>query len=140
MGSIIYGLGFRSLPYHDAFVMMSCIVMATSFLTIFIHIPCHAGMLTGHDNYAVVQARERFRLRKEAERAAALQQQQEGGRTAASLDSEAQIRDDAVQPNTTTTNRDSAPILDFEVPSEVQTPEYVDDDALFSTQRNMPQA
>jgi hypothetical protein len=43
-------------------------------------------MLSGHDNYAVIQARERFRRRKEAEHAHALQRHQ-GGRTAGSLDS-----------------------------------------------------
>jgi hypothetical protein len=41
--------------------MMGCIVIASSFLSIFIDIPLHAGLLRGEDNLTVVQARERYR-------------------------------------------------------------------------------
>jgi NNP family nitrate/nitrite transporter-like MFS transporter len=54
-------VGFRSLPYRDAFLMMACIVIASSFLSVFIDIPLHAGLLRGEDNLTVVQARERYR-------------------------------------------------------------------------------
>jgi hypothetical protein len=71
MGSIVYGLGFRSLSYQSAFVMMGSIVMASSFLSVFINIPCHAGLIRGQDNHAVIRAREKFRARRE--RAAAME-------------------------------------------------------------------
>jgi MFS transporter, NNP family, nitrate/nitrite transporter len=66
VGSVVYGLGFRSLSYQSAFVMMGCIVMASSFLSVFIDIPCHASMLWGEDNHAVIQARERYLQNREA--------------------------------------------------------------------------
>jgi hypothetical protein len=64
VGSVIYGLGFRSLEYNQAFLMMGCIVISSSFLSIFIDIPCHAGMFWGEDNHIVVQARERHVARQ----------------------------------------------------------------------------
>ena len=69
-GSVIYGLGFRSLPYRDAFVMMGVIVVAASSLNFFIRIPCHAGLISGEDNFAVINARERYIRRREAEQRA----------------------------------------------------------------------
>lgn len=68
MGSIIYGLLFRSLPFRDAFLAMGCIVISSSFLSLFFNIPCHAGLLRGEDNHAVIAARDRFRRRREMER------------------------------------------------------------------------
>jgi hypothetical protein len=41
--------------------MMGCIVIASSFLSVFINIPLHAGLLRGEDNLTVIQARERYR-------------------------------------------------------------------------------
>ena len=70
VGSVVYGLGFRNLSYQSAFLMMGSIVIASSFLTIFINIPCHAGMLWGEDNYAVIQARERYLRNREVHLAA----------------------------------------------------------------------
>jgi MFS transporter, NNP family, nitrate/nitrite transporter len=64
VGSMVYGLGFQSLEYKAAFTMMGSIIIATSFLSVFINIPCHAGLLWGEDNNAVLQSRERFRLRR----------------------------------------------------------------------------
>jgi NNP family nitrate/nitrite transporter-like MFS transporter len=58
-------VGFRSLPYKDAFLMMGCVVVASSCLSIFINIPLHAGLLRGEDNHTVIEARERFLLRRE---------------------------------------------------------------------------
>lgn len=68
MGSVIYGLGFRSLPYRDAFVMMGSIVIASSALSLGIQIPCHAGLISGEDNYAIISARERYVRRRQLER------------------------------------------------------------------------
>ncbi|KAL3934778.1 MAG: hypothetical protein SGBAC_009574 [Bacillariaceae sp.] len=68
VGSVVYGLGFRSLEYDTAFLMMGSIVIASSFLSIFINIPCHAGLLWGEDNHAVIQARERYLRRREMAR------------------------------------------------------------------------
>jgi MFS transporter, NNP family, nitrate/nitrite transporter len=61
VGSVVYGFGFRHLPYRTAFIMMGTIVIASSTLSCLIHIPCHAGLFTGEDNHAVIQARERYR-------------------------------------------------------------------------------
>jgi len=65
VGSVIFGLGFRSLDYQSAFIMMGSIVMASSLLSVWLRIPCHAGLLTGEDNYAVIKARERFIRRRQ---------------------------------------------------------------------------
>jgi hypothetical protein len=62
----VYGLGFRSLSYQNGFLMMGCIVIVSSFLSVFIDIPCHAAMLWGEDNHAVIQARERFLQNRQA--------------------------------------------------------------------------
>lgn len=40
---------------------MGCIVIASSFLSVFINIPLHAGLFRGEDNLTVIQARERYR-------------------------------------------------------------------------------
>jgi hypothetical protein len=71
VGSVVYGIGFRSLSYQNAFLMMGSIVIASSFLSIFIDIPCHAGMLWGEDNHAVIQARERYLRRRQMQHIAA---------------------------------------------------------------------
>jgi NNP family nitrate/nitrite transporter-like MFS transporter len=76
VGSVVYGLGFRSMGYNKAFLLMGCIVIASSFLSLFINIPCHAGLIWGEDNNAVIQARERFLQRREMAR------QQEAGESA----------------------------------------------------------
>jgi NNP family nitrate/nitrite transporter-like MFS transporter len=70
VGSVVYGFGFRSLPYDQAFLMMGAIVIASSFLSFLIDIPCHAGLISGEDNHAVIQARERYIRRLELERRA----------------------------------------------------------------------
>lgn len=66
LGSVLYGFGFRSLPYRYAFIMMGSVVIASSALSIFIKISCHAGLLSGEDNHAIIQARERFLNRRAA--------------------------------------------------------------------------
>jgi NNP family nitrate/nitrite transporter-like MFS transporter len=77
VGSIVFSLGFQNLDYRDAFLMVGCIVMASSLTSFFIKIPCHAGLISGQDNYEVIHARERHmrRLQNEAERAEAPSQQ-----------------------------------------------------------------
>lgn len=67
-GSVIYGIGFRALPYRDAFVLMGSIVICSSLLSLGIRIPCHAGLISGEDNHAVISARERYFRRRELER------------------------------------------------------------------------
>lgn len=68
VGSVVYGFGFRSLPYRSAFLMMGSIAMSSSILSAFVKIPCHAGLLRGEDNHAVIEARERFMQRRELEK------------------------------------------------------------------------
>jgi NNP family nitrate/nitrite transporter-like MFS transporter len=67
VGSVVYGLGFRSLEYDQAFFMMGSIVIASSFLSLFTNIPCHAGLLRGEDNHAVIEARVRYSRRRRQE-------------------------------------------------------------------------
>lgn len=67
VGSVVFGLGFRSLAYRDAFVMMGSIAMTSSILTIWIDVPCHARLLRGEDNHAVIKARERYLRRRQRE-------------------------------------------------------------------------
>jgi hypothetical protein len=78
VGSVVYGIGFRNLEYKTAFVMMGSLVIVSSFLSIFIHIPCHAGMLWGEDNNTVLQARERYRRQRERARQAVEERQSRG--------------------------------------------------------------
>jgi NNP family nitrate/nitrite transporter-like MFS transporter len=59
--ALLLSVGFRSLPYRDAFLLMGCIVIASSFLSVFVKIPLHAGLLRVEDNMTVIQARERYR-------------------------------------------------------------------------------
>ena len=69
VGSLVFGLGFRSLEYRQAFLMTGSIVVGSSFLSLFVKIPCHAGLITGEDNNTVIQARERFLRRRELQQA-----------------------------------------------------------------------
>ena len=70
---MVYGFVFRSLEYNTAFIVMGCVVICSSFLSIFINIPCHAGLIWGEDNHAVIQARERYMQRVEMARIHQLQ-------------------------------------------------------------------
>ena len=49
VGAVIFGLGFRQLNYHNAFVLMGCSVLGSSILTLFIVVKNHAGILFGKD-------------------------------------------------------------------------------------------
>jgi MFS transporter, NNP family, nitrate/nitrite transporter len=85
VGSVVYGVGFRHLPYRAAFIMMGTIVIASSTLSCLIHIPCHAGLFTGEDNHAVIQARERYRQLQQQ------QQQQQANHAASSNSTETRL-------------------------------------------------
>ena len=93
------------MEYKAAFLLMGSIVIASSFLSIFIHIPCHAGLLWGEDNHTVLQSRERYRLQRELARQALEEQNQaryhpnptEGGATVESMDKGDQGSDDVSQ-------------------------------------------
>jgi MFS transporter, NNP family, nitrate/nitrite transporter len=79
-GSVVYGFGFRSMPYRAAFLMMGCLVVVASFLSFLIKVPCHAAMVWGEDNLAVIQARDRFKQRRALEqRQQQLDEQQQQG-------------------------------------------------------------
>jgi NNP family nitrate/nitrite transporter-like MFS transporter len=49
VGAVCFGLTFRNLDYEKAFVIMGCAIIASSFLSVFIHIEGHAGLLSGED-------------------------------------------------------------------------------------------
>jgi NNP family nitrate/nitrite transporter-like MFS transporter len=49
VGAVCFGLAFRNLEYETAFVIMGCSIIASSFLSVFIHIKGHAGLLSGRD-------------------------------------------------------------------------------------------
>eukprot|EP00934_Nitzschia_sp_Nitz4_P008847 Nitzschia sp. Nitz4//scaffold124_size66437//58765//65003//NITZ4_006121-RA/size66437-processed-gene-0.51-mRNA-1//-1//CDS//3329534582//8837//frame0 len=79
VGSLVYGIFFSYLEYKTAFILMGSIVVAASFLSIGINIPCHASMLWGEDNHAVINARERFlERRRQFEGAAATVNTEQG--------------------------------------------------------------
>ena len=48
-GAVFFGLMFRNLEYEQAFVIMGCTILASSFLSVFIHIEGHASLLSGVD-------------------------------------------------------------------------------------------
>lgn len=103
--------------------MMGSMVIASSFLSIFIHIPCHAGMLWGEDNNTVLQSRERYRLQRERARQAIEEQNQarnrnrrdggegtvEGGATVESLEKADHGSDVAEVPEETNGNLQVVP-------------------------------
>jgi NNP family nitrate/nitrite transporter-like MFS transporter len=49
-GAVGFGLGFRQLDYKEAFYLMGGTILATSFLSIFVHIPGHSGLLWGQED------------------------------------------------------------------------------------------
>jgi NNP family nitrate/nitrite transporter-like MFS transporter len=52
VGAVCFGLCFRNMEYEKAFVIMGITIMASSFLSVFIHIEGHAGLLSGEDQVA----------------------------------------------------------------------------------------
>ena len=63
VGGIVFSSCFRQLSYKNAFLVMGGLVMGSSILNAFIHIPGHAGLVTGEDSEVVIAARDRHRRR-----------------------------------------------------------------------------
>lgn len=49
VGAVCFGLGFRQLSYKSAFQIMGISIFVSCFLSIFINIKGHAGLLWGQD-------------------------------------------------------------------------------------------
>ena len=49
VGAVCFGMAFRNLEYEKAFVIMGVTIIASSFLSVFIHIEGHAGLISGED-------------------------------------------------------------------------------------------
>jgi NNP family nitrate/nitrite transporter-like MFS transporter len=49
VGAVCFGLMFRNLEYERAFLIMGCTIIVSCFLSIFIHIEGHSGLLSGKD-------------------------------------------------------------------------------------------
>uniref|UniRef100_A0A7R9WUC5 Nitrate/nitrite transporter n=1 Tax=Craspedostauros australis TaxID=1486917 RepID=A0A7R9WUC5_9STRA len=50
VGAVGFGLAFRQLPYREAFAIMGCTIIASSFTSIFVHIKGHSGLLCGKES------------------------------------------------------------------------------------------
>lgn len=72
---------------------MGAIVICSSFLSVFINIPCHAGLIWGEDNHAVIQARERYLERVERARLRQLEVSAAGGAPTVDTDGVGQDQD-----------------------------------------------
>eukprot|EP00957_Ditylum_brightwellii_P116341 8874311-Ditylum_brightwellii.AAC.1 len=46
-------MGFRQLDYKQAFIVMGCTIIASSFLSVFIRIKGHAGLICGQDDLVI---------------------------------------------------------------------------------------
>lgn len=49
VGAVAFGMAFRELNYFNAFQIMGVSILGSSFLSVFIHINGHAGLLWGED-------------------------------------------------------------------------------------------
>merc|ERR1712048_520610 len=49
-GAVCFGLGFRNLPYKDAFYIMGFSILGSSLLSVFINIKGCSGLLCGTDD------------------------------------------------------------------------------------------
>lgn len=49
VGAVCFGLGFRELDYHKAFLLMGLSILASCFLSFFLVIEGHAGLVFGED-------------------------------------------------------------------------------------------
>jgi len=49
-GAVAFGMGFRNLPYKDAFNIMGFSILGSSLLSLFICIKGHRGLVTGTDD------------------------------------------------------------------------------------------
>lgn len=48
-GAVCFGLGFRQLPYKDAFILMASVIVSSGVLSSFIMIKGHRGLFCGED-------------------------------------------------------------------------------------------
>lgn len=65
LGGILFSSCFRQLSYKTAFLVMGGLVMGSSILNAFIHIPGHAGLVTGEDSKVISAERDRHRRQVE---------------------------------------------------------------------------
>merc|ERR1712048_1441965 len=49
-GAVAFGMGFRELGYKDAFVLMGCTIIASSFLSLFVFIKGCSSLIGGADD------------------------------------------------------------------------------------------
>ena len=49
-GAVGFGMGFRQLDYKAAFIVMGCTIIGSSFLSVFIFIKGHSGLICGKDD------------------------------------------------------------------------------------------
>lgn len=49
-GAVCFGLGFRNLDPQDAFILMGCVIIGSSLLSLGIFIKGHAGLVCGKDS------------------------------------------------------------------------------------------
>jgi len=55
-GAVGFGLGFRQLETKQAFVLMGSCIIASGFLSLFVCIKGHAGLVTGQDSEEAIAA------------------------------------------------------------------------------------
>ena len=54
VGAVCFGLGFRELNYHKAFLLMGLSILASCFLSLFLVIEGHAGLVFGEEAESLV--------------------------------------------------------------------------------------
>jgi len=47
LGAVLFGLGFRNLQYHDAFIVMGGVILGSSLLSLFVFIRGYSGLICG---------------------------------------------------------------------------------------------
>lgn len=67
VGAVCFGLGFRELNYNQAFNIMGGSIIASAFLSIFISIKGHRGLLYGEDQVVDKETGEIVEISKEGE-------------------------------------------------------------------------
>jgi NNP family nitrate/nitrite transporter-like MFS transporter len=67
VGAVCFGLGFRELNYNQAFNIMGGSIIASAFLSIFISIKGHRGLLHGEDQVVDKETGEVVENPKEGE-------------------------------------------------------------------------
>ena len=55
-GAVCFGLGFRNLETKPAFILMGACIIASGFLSLFVCIKGHAGLVTGQDSEEAIAA------------------------------------------------------------------------------------